>query len=277
MDGEGTRGGVGAGRAAGAGVVDLVGRVLWFLWKRSRPVSSWVRGVDRPELGAGDGEVWGEGPVSSKGSLSRPISRARSESSIACSLLWRDSSGWMASLSVGGLGCGGDCSGEFGTVAGQLDVWLCLGVGGQCPGVSWVLVKRGDSRAVSTVLGFTFKCIGVWVGSDWVRAGLSIRTRFSAGVRTPGVVLEMCWAWASLIGVWNGSSGGVCVSDFCSGGLERDADLSSLRAGTQVRLPDLFRKPVMVFFVFGSIAVTVPISLAVIVKDGLVLRAMLMM
>ena len=200
MDGEGTRGGVGAGGSAGTGVVGLVRRVLWVLWKRSRPVSSWVRGVDRPELGAGDGEVWGEGPVSSKGSLSRPISRARSESSIACSLLWRDSSGWMASLSVGGLGCGGDCSGEFGTVAGQLDVWLCLGVGGQCPGVSWVLVKRGDSRAVSTVLGFTFKCIGVWVGSDWVRAGLSIRTRFSAGVRTPGLVLEMCWAWASLIG-----------------------------------------------------------------------------
>ena len=69
----------------------------------------------------------------------------------------------------------------------------------------------------------------------------------------------------------------VCVSDFFSGRLERDADLSSLRAGTQVRFPDLFRKPVMVFFVFGSIAVTVPISLAVIVKDGLVLRAMSMM
>jgi len=182
----------------------------------------------------------------------------------------------MASLSVGGLGCGGDCSGEFGTVAGQLAAWLCFGVGGQCPGVSWVLVKRGDSRAVSTVLGFAFKCLGVWVGSDWVRAGLYVRTRCSAGVRTPGLVLEMCWAWASLIGVWNGSSGVRFVSDFFPGGLERDADLSSLRAGTQVRFPDLSRKPVMAFFVIGSSAVTVPISLAVIVRDGLVLRAMSM-
>ena len=67
------------------------------------------------------------------------------------------------------------------------------------------------------------------------------------------------------------------LANFFSGGLERDADLSSLRAGTQVRFPDLSRKPVMAFFVIGSIAVTVPISLAVIVKDGLVLRAMSMM
>jgi len=130
---------------------------------------------------------------------------------------------------------------------------------------------------VSTVLGFAFKCLGVWVGSDWVRAGLYRRTRCSAGVRTPGSVLEMCWAWASLIGVWNESSGGGCVSGFCTGGLERDADLSSLRAGTQVRFPDLSKKPVMAFFVVGSSAVTVPISLAVIVKDGLALRAMSMM
>jgi len=130
----GCEGGVGAGGAAGAGVVGLMGAVLWLLWGRSRPVSSWVRGVDRPGLGAGDGEVWGEGSTSPKGSLSRPVSRARSESSIACSLLWRDGSGWMASLSVGGLGCGGDWSGEFGTVAGQLAVWLCLGVGGAVSG-----------------------------------------------------------------------------------------------------------------------------------------------